>query len=394
MPLVDIYGCAHPASSAQGQQGFFSGFSDELVARALKVLLATIILFAGILLFLLFTPFLGKDAHAADDVKPASTTGATTRGTTHSISVVLGIHQAPLVFAPGTTRAQIVKALEANYGQEKASFDSFVFVVDGKEYALSKSERELIAPEINFALIADQVIKSSREIGVVTDANEMAALKVDKDALDELSELYAEKTSKPKRDAGYTVNKKESGLKTVKPRDGLSASAKDFRDAFYTALKQFALQGYQGSVTARNVERSQTKADTEIGMALFVSRAERKLTIYENGEKTRSYAVTIGMPAWPTPRGDFTIGPKTVNPLWRNPGSSWAKDMPDSVPGLMGVRALHLMWVPSGHDSLIRFHGQNGPAGQAASHGCIRLSNPQVIELYNLVPTGTPVFVR
>jgi lipoprotein-anchoring transpeptidase ErfK/SrfK len=34
-----------------------------------------------------------------------------------------------------------------------------------------------------------------------------------------------------------------------------------------------------------------------------------------------------------------------------------------------------------------------GSLGTAASHGCIRMSVPDVIELYDMVPVGTPVYI-
>jgi len=44
----------------------------------------------------------------------------------------------------------------------------------------------------------------------------------------------------------------------------------------------------------------------------------------------------------------------------------------------------------------IYFHGTNQEEriGQTGSHGCIRLRNPDVVELYDLVPTGTPVWIE
>jgi lipoprotein-anchoring transpeptidase ErfK/SrfK len=42
---------------------------------------------------------------------------------------------------------------------------------------------------------------------------------------------------------------------------------------------------------------------------------------------------------------------------------------------------------------LIRFHGTPNEAsiGQAASNGCVRMFNADVIELYDIVPSGTPI---
>ena len=55
----------------------------------------------------------------------------------------------------------------------------------------------------------------------------------------------------------------------------------------------------------------------------------------------------------------------------------------------LGARALYL------GSSLFRIHGTNEPEtiGHDVSSGCIRMMNPDVIDLYNRVPVGTKVIV-
>jgi lipoprotein-anchoring transpeptidase ErfK/SrfK len=56
----------------------------------------------------------------------------------------------------------------------------------------------------------------------------------------------------------------------------------------------------------------------------------------------------------------------------------------------MGARALYI----SG--TVYRIHGTNAPhtIGTAVSSGCFRLTNPELIDLYERVPVGTKVVVR
>ena len=60
----------------------------------------------------------------------------------------------------------------------------------------------------------------------------------------------------------------------------------------------------------------------------------------------------------------------------------------------LGARALYLF--EGNRDTLYRIHGTNEPEkiGQAASSGCIRMRNIDVVELYNRVQPGTKVIVR
>ncbi len=55
----------------------------------------------------------------------------------------------------------------------------------------------------------------------------------------------------------------------------------------------------------------------------------------------------------------------------------------------LGLRALYL------NSPGIRIHGtyKTWTIGTAASHGCMRVANSQIVKLYPLVPVGTPVFI-
>jgi len=67
--------------------------------------------------------------------------------------------------------------------------------------------------------------------------------------------------------------------------------------------------------------------------------------------------------------------------------------MPAGLGNPLGARALYL-WKDN-KDTLYRIHGTNEPwtIGQNVSSGCIRLTNEDVIDLYNRTPVGTRVVV-
>jgi lipoprotein-anchoring transpeptidase ErfK/SrfK len=79
-------------------------------------------------------------------------------------------------------------------------------------------------------------------------------------------------------------------------------------------------------------------------------------------------------------------------PTWINPDpTGWGASMPAMIPpgpgNPLGVRAIN--WTAPG----IRFHGTSATSsiGTAASHGCVRMYNEDVIELYDVVKVGTPI---
>lgn len=108
------------------------------------------------------------------------------------------------------------------------------------------------------------------------------------------------------------------------------------------------------------------------GYAITVDLDQKTLQLNQFTEIIKTYPVAVGKPSTPTPAGDWQIIQKT-----RNPG------------GAFGVRWMRLN-IPWGGYGI---HGTNAPEsiGTAASHGCIRMYNEDVIELYDIVPLGTPV---
>lgn len=125
---------------------------------------------------------------------------------------------------------------------------------------------------------------------------------------------------------------------------------------------------------------------------LLLRIGENRLYLYQNRRITHSWTVATGMPEYPTPTGFYEVVRKEEWPTWINPDpEGWGKDMPAQIPpgpsNPLGVRAL--AWSAPA----VLFHGTTATysLGYNASHGCVRLSNSDVIELYGLVDVGTPI---
>lgn len=130
-----------------------------------------------------------------------------------------------------------------------------------------------------------------------------------------------------------------------------------------------------------------------IGKTIIVSLREFKVLLYNGARVEKTYRCAIGMPGHRTPTGTFKVIGKSSAPTWRNPGSAWAKNMPQIIrPGYynpLGLRALYI------NSSGIRIHGtaKSWSMGHMASHGCIRLTNRNVVDIYPRVKVGTPVYI-
>jgi lipoprotein-anchoring transpeptidase ErfK/SrfK len=128
---------------------------------------------------------------------------------------------------------------------------------------------------------------------------------------------------------------------------------------------------------------------------IVVSTAQRRLYLVLGNGQALSYAIAVGAAgyAW---SGINQVTDKREWPDWTPPGEMLQRrpDLPRHMAGgpdnPMGARAIYL------GSSLYRIHGSNDPdkIGQAVSSGCIRMTNQDVIDLYNRVQIGATVIVQ
>ncbi|SFR12800.1 L,D-transpeptidase family protein [Desulfoscipio geothermicus] len=109
-------------------------------------------------------------------------------------------------------------------------------------------------------------------------------------------------------------------------------------------------------------------------VSILVDTYRRKLTVLSDGEPYKQYPVAVGKYKTPTPIGTFKVLRRA-----RNWGTGF------------GTRWIGLT-VPWG---IYGIHGTNKPyaIGSYASHGCIRMNNKNVEEIYPWVKPGTRVII-
>jgi lipoprotein-anchoring transpeptidase ErfK/SrfK len=120
--------------------------------------------------------------------------------------------------------------------------------------------------------------------------------------------------------------------------------------------------------------------------SIIVVNKERRLYLVEAKGRAITYPVAIGKPGtqW---TGNLFVQSRAVNPSWTDPDSG--RFVPGGPGNPLGARALYLGWTH------YRIHGTNNPGsiGSAASHGCFRMLNEHVKDLYPRVHIGAPVYV-
>jgi lipoprotein-anchoring transpeptidase ErfK/SrfK len=124
---------------------------------------------------------------------------------------------------------------------------------------------------------------------------------------------------------------------------------------------------------------------------LEIDLSDRRLTLYQGNDLVKSYPIAVGRRDWQTPVGAFQVVQMIRNPAWMNPLTRAV------IPGGNPNNPLGRYWIGFWTDgqNWVGMHGTPNPEsiGQAASHGCIRLYNRDIQELFTQVSVGTPVTV-
>jgi lipoprotein-anchoring transpeptidase ErfK/SrfK len=156
--------------------------------------------------------------------------------------------------------------------------------------------------------------------------------------------------------------------------------------------RNYNLFGFGGSDTTRT--RVSYRGNHKPG-TIVIDTAERKLYLVQGDGTALQYGIGVGRVGF-TWKGVRTVTAKKEWPAWtpppqmlrRQPGLP--RHMEGGIENPLGARALYL------GGTLYRIHGSNEPEtiGQAVSSGCFRMTNDDVVDLYNRVRIGTTVIVQ
>jgi murein L,D-transpeptidase YcbB/YkuD len=163
--------------------------------------------------------------------------------------------------------------------------------------------------------------------------------------------------------------------------------------ALFACLAGAFLIGGAAFVATRVPAEVEAAAFEDAEFRLRVDLSERRLYAEEGGKVVKSFPVAVGKPQHATPRGSFAVRRVIWNPRWVPPNSEWARGKTAKEPGdpknPMGrVKAFF-------REPTYYLHGTDDESsiGKAASHGCVRLRNDDIIELSRLLVQhgGAPI---
>ena len=200
---------------------------------------------------------------------------------------------------------------------------------------------------------------------------------------------------RPARDAALG-NLDKGSIEPTPSATGLAVRASKLRNQLRHSL--LSVEGSrQVKVHTEVVEPKVTTKElaAKYPAIVVVSRGSFKLALYQNLKLTKTYGIAVGQVGLETPAGLYHVQNKAVNPAWTMPNSDWVapNDRGKVVPGGTAANPLKARWL--GIYAGAGIHGTDAvnSIGTAASHGCIRMRIPDVIDLYDRVPVNAPVYI-
>ena len=133
-------------------------------------------------------------------------------------------------------------------------------------------------------------------------------------------------------------------------------------------------------------QQAATSLPGRVKRKVVVSVPDRKLVVMENGAVLRVFPVAVGADVSPSPTGEFEIASRLTAPTYYHSGIV----IPAGADNPLGPRWVGLNKKGYG------IHGTNMPGsiGKAASHGCIRMRNLDIVQFFAMVTVGDRVEIH
>ena len=297
----------------------------------------------------------------------------------------------------GMTTAQAQRVLVRDL---KEPLEQPVAVVyKGKRFNLSAEDAGVTA---DIGGMVDEAIAKSREGNIISRVTRdltggeepvqvSARVSYSEQAVRKLVRRVKRKLDQPARDAEVSF----PSLESVKEQTGIRVKGKVLRQRIAQALTVPGVaRRVKATVATIQPKVTQAELADKYPVVLVADRNAFQLRLYKDLQLATQYTVAVGALGFDTPAGLYHIQNKAVDPPWSVPDSDWAGDLAGTVvPGGVPENPLKARWLGIYDGAGIHGTDQTYSLGTAASHGCIRMAIPDVIELYDQVPVGTPIYI-
>lgn len=312
-------------------------------------------------------------------------------------TIAHGVHVAG-VDVGGMSRAQARSALQRRL--LPALRHPVVVTFGGRRYALGTKQAG-VAIDLDGAVDAaisrsrdgSFVARVTREVtGGSVEADVQPAVVFSRPAVRSFVSDLAARLDRAPRDASISFT--ATSLKPVRAQQGVEVRQRRLRLDVVRALET-AGASRTVHAQARTVEPKVTTdqlADA-YDTVITVDRPHFTLRLWKRLKLVKSYRIAVGRVGLETPAGLYHIQNKQIDPVWHVPDSDWAGDLAGKSIPPGPENPIKARWMGIFDGAGIHGTDELSSLGSAASHGCVRMAVPDVIDLYDRVPVGAPVYI-
>ena len=273
----------------------------------------------------------------------------------------------------------------------------------GKDYTLTPEQLHATA-DVNG--MVQEAIDRSRQGSILervsryatgsdVSANLEPRVRYDKSAVNDFVTQLSGQINQDPVDASVTPSSSGDKLIPEPGQDGLAVDEKAMRQQINEAARSpgrdqdFAAAVHQ---TKPEVTKKQLAKDTP--NYILIDRNSFTLRYFHNLRLKKEYPIAVGQVGLETPAGLYHVQDKQVDPSWHVPNSAWAGSLAGQVIPPGPADPLKARWMGIFNGAGIHGTDDIGSLGSAASHGCVRMSIPDVEDLYDRVDVGDPIYIQ
>jgi hypothetical protein len=248
-----------------------------------------------------------------------------------------------------------------------------------------------------------EAIKESRQGNIITrtwrgltgghvDKTIPVKLSYSEQAVSELVRRVKRVVNRPAADA--TVTPSGGGLQRVRSQVGLALQERDLQTRIDRAISDpYARHLVQARTRIIEPKVTTGELASRYPWYVIVNRSAFTLTVFDHLRVKQTFPIAVGMAGLETPAGLYHVQDKQVNPSWHVPNSPWAGALAGKVIPPGPQDPIKARWLGIYNGAGIHGTDELASIGHAASHGCIRMRIPDVMQVYDWVPLGAPVYI-
>ena len=264
------------------------------------------------------------------------------------------------------------------------------------------AERSKVTADVD--AMVDEALAESREGNILARSwRELTGGEVDVDieprvtfdeaAVKRVVRRVARRTERSPRSADVEFT--AARLEKVESRYGIRMDERSLEAKIERVLTQPAQSQRIVHARVRKVAPKVTTAELaeKYPVVVTVDRGSYRLRLFRRLKLVQEYPIAVGEAGRETPAGLYNVQNKAVNPSWNVPNSDWAGELAGRVIPPGPENPIKARWLGIYDGAGIHGTAERGSIGTNASKGCIRMLIEDVVELYDRVPVGAPVYI-